>query len=217
MVGIDLSPIQPSWVPPNVSFILDDIESDWLYRENHFDYIHSRHTIMAIKDWTQLFSRAYYHLRPGGWIELQEINHFPISSNNSMGPDHPVAGFWKNINDGLTQLNVDFKAASTGRLVNLMRQAGFVNIVDRVMHIPIGTWPKNKILKQVGLYWRTILLDGLQAIALGPLTRGLHWSREQVEVYLIDVRRGYHDNSALMYMPLHIVYGQKPQRGGGSG
>lgn len=58
VLGIDLSPIQPDWVPSNVHFVVDDAESEWLYPENHFDYIHSRHTVMAIKDWPRLYRQA---------------------------------------------------------------------------------------------------------------------------------------------------------------
>ncbi|CZR69130.1 uncharacterized protein PAC_19030 [Phialocephala subalpina] len=54
VLGIDLSPIQPSWVPPNVRFMVDDVESLWLYPRDHFDYIHSRHMVMAIRDWPKL-------------------------------------------------------------------------------------------------------------------------------------------------------------------
>jgi SAM-dependent methyltransferase len=59
VVGVDLSPIQPSWVPPNVRFLVDDIESPWVYPRNHFDYIHMRNTVMAIKDWPKLLRRAF--------------------------------------------------------------------------------------------------------------------------------------------------------------
>lgn len=58
VLGIDLSPIQPDWVPSNVHFVVDDAESEWLYPENHFDYVHSRHTVMAIKDWSKLYKQA---------------------------------------------------------------------------------------------------------------------------------------------------------------
>lgn len=58
VVGIDLSPIQPDWVPSNVHFVVDDAESEWLYPEDHFDYVHSRHTVMAIKDWPRLYKQA---------------------------------------------------------------------------------------------------------------------------------------------------------------
>lgn len=42
VTGIDLSPIQPAWTPPNCSFVIDDIEDDWAYPSNHFDFIHIR-------------------------------------------------------------------------------------------------------------------------------------------------------------------------------
>lgn len=187
---------------------------------------------MAIKDWSKLMRRALEqvslaqnplhrssptnpscplrHLRPGGWFEMQEVYHYPISANKSMPPTHPVAQYWSLINEGLSSLGINFHAAADGRLADMMRDVGFVNVTERVLQIPIGTWPKNKVLKTVGLYWRTILIDGIQAIALGPLTRGCGWSREQVELFLVEVRKAYHDNSALAYMPLHLVYGQKP-------
>ncbi|EQL02734.1 Methyltransferase type 12 [Ophiocordyceps sinensis CO18] len=213
VLGIDLSPIQPDWLPPNVRFLVDDVESPWLYPVNHFDYIHSRHTVMAVRDWARLFRRAYEHLKPGGWIELQEIHHKPRSAHADgiVPADHAVAMFWARVNEGLTTLGIDLDTAGGGVLSQMMRDAGFTNVTERVFHVPIGTWPKNKVLKTVGLYWRTILLDGLQAIALGPLTRGLRWNREQVELFLMEVRRAYNDNSALMYMPLHIIYAQKPE------
>ncbi|AEO54738.1 hypothetical protein MYCTH_2297650 [Thermothelomyces thermophilus ATCC 42464] len=213
ILGVDLSPIQPEWVPPNVRFIVDDVESPWLHPRNYFDYIHSRHTVMAIKDWPKLMRRCLEHLRPGGWFEMQEVYHYPISANRAkpIQPDHPVARYWSLIMEGLTNLGVDFHAAADGRLADMMREAGFVNVTERVLQIPIGTWAKNKVLKTVGLYWRTILMDGIQAIALGPLTRGCGWTREQVELFLVDVRKAYYDNTMLAYMPFHIVYGQKPK------
>lgn len=156
---------------------------------------------------------ATRHLKPGGWIELQEIHHSPRSANPDadLPEDHEVAQFWSYVIAGLGKLGVDLDISSGGQLAKMLQEAGYVNVTERVFHVPIGTWPKNKVLKTVGLYWRTILLDGLQAIALGPMVRGLNWKREEVEVFLTGVRRAYHDNTALMYMPLHIIYAQKPE------
>lgn len=60
-LGLDLSPIQPDYVPPNVQFVVDDIEHEngWDYPENHFDYIHLRNTLYSIKDPRALIERAY--------------------------------------------------------------------------------------------------------------------------------------------------------------
>lgn len=42
IIGNDISPIQPSWVAPNIEFIVEDFESQWDYKRNHFDFIHAR-------------------------------------------------------------------------------------------------------------------------------------------------------------------------------
>ena len=132
-------------------------------------------------------------------------------NGSAVDPEHPIAQYWDMIRRALAALGVDFHAVSERRLQNMMRDAGFVNVQERVFTVPIGPWAKNSDLKTIGRYWLRILEDGLQAIAMAPLTRGLQWTREEVEVFLIQVRRAYANNSALMYMPLHIIFGQKPQ------
>jgi hypothetical protein len=57
--GIDLSPIQPSWVPPNVIFEIDDITQPWTFDENLFDFIHVRTLGGAIRDWPSLLKEAF--------------------------------------------------------------------------------------------------------------------------------------------------------------
>jgi len=209
VLGVDLSPIQPEWVPPNVKFMVDDVESPWLRPLNHFHYIHARHTVMAIKNWPRLMKRVLDHLKPGGWFELQEIHHFPQCHDGSMPPNHPVSEYWAHINAALGNLGVNFSA--TLLLADMLQEAGFVNVTTRIFHVPIGVWPKNKVLKTVGLYWRSILMMGLHPIAIGPMTRGLGWTPEQVQVWLVEVRKAYMDNWVHSHMPLYIICGQKPE------
>ena len=118
--------------------------------------------------------------------------------------DHSVARYWSLISDGLASC-VDLNA--TLLLTDIMHDAGFVNVMTRIFYVPIGVWPNNKVLKMVWLCWRV----GAQAIALGPLTRGLNWSREQVEIRLVEVRKAYMDEGAHRHMPLYIIRGQKPE------
>lgn len=62
ILGVDLSPIQPEFVPPNVKFMVDDLESPWLRPLNHFDYIHGRHTVQGIRDWPKLMGNVYEYV-----------------------------------------------------------------------------------------------------------------------------------------------------------
>jgi hypothetical protein len=42
IVGNDISAIQPNWVSPNVEFVVEDFESEWIYEPSSFDFIHAR-------------------------------------------------------------------------------------------------------------------------------------------------------------------------------
>jgi hypothetical protein len=59
--GMDLSPIQPDWVPENTLFVVDDIEHEagWTYPENKFDFIHIRHTTYSIRNRPQMWERIF--------------------------------------------------------------------------------------------------------------------------------------------------------------
>lgn len=42
VIGTDIAPIQPAWVPPNCTFQIDDAEEDWTFHDNTFDFVHNR-------------------------------------------------------------------------------------------------------------------------------------------------------------------------------
>ncbi|PNP74634.1 hypothetical protein FNYG_11970 [Fusarium nygamai] len=74
IVGTDLSPCQPEWVPPNVRFEIDDAALEWTWGPDEFDFIHIRYIFGAIKDWSALFSEAYRCCVPGGWVQSAEAD-----------------------------------------------------------------------------------------------------------------------------------------------
>ena len=40
IVGIDISPIQPKQKPSNVEWVLHNVETEWPFPNDHFDYVH---------------------------------------------------------------------------------------------------------------------------------------------------------------------------------
>ncbi|KAM6505944.1 hypothetical protein FSOLCH5_014121 [Fusarium solani] len=58
VLGVDLSPIQPTFVPPNVSFFVDDVEEEWTYA-SPFDFIYLRAMTGSIRNWPKFFIQAY--------------------------------------------------------------------------------------------------------------------------------------------------------------
>lgn len=231
ITGIDLSPHQPDWVPPNVRFIVDDIESEWLYPDNHFDMIHARHMAIAIKNWEHVLSSAWRALKPGGWIEFCELDNLPKCDDGTQTPDNGHLVWTNLVTQGLAHAGVDLHGALPLR--SRVTRAGYKNVEEHIIKVPIGQWPRNQVLKKVGMYMHAVLYDGLQGmssylvclifqsilhsanlldfagIAMGPLTRGLGWTKEQVELLLPGVRKDLNDLNIHTYYSLHVVYGQK--------
>ena len=58
IIGTDLSSIQPSGVPPNVKFIIDDAEEQWVF-SHKFDYVHVRVMIISLHDWSRFVRQGF--------------------------------------------------------------------------------------------------------------------------------------------------------------
>lgn len=58
VIGVDLSPIQPVWIPPNVEFLVDDIEDNWVHASD-FDFAHLRFVGIALKDNMKMFRTIF--------------------------------------------------------------------------------------------------------------------------------------------------------------
>ena len=66
VLGIDLSSIQPTFVPPNLEFVVQDLEESWDMAKR-FDLVHTR--LMngcSVKSWSLFYENAFLSMRPGG-------------------------------------------------------------------------------------------------------------------------------------------------------
>ncbi|KAK5659911.1 hypothetical protein OQA88_13375 [Cercophora sp. LCS_1] len=207
VIGIDLSPIQPGWVPPNVRFLVDDAESDWNHGSQRFDYIHARHICMAIKDWPRLLSQAYDALKPGGWVELQELRLSTLCDDSTMPPDYGFTVFLQNLRAGFSKFGVDLLGMENN--AQLLRDAGFVNVQEKVWKVPIGPWARDPKLKTVGIYNRAVVADATSGVAMAPFTRGLGWTAEKVLEFSRHVKRDLWNVNVHSYYTFHAVFGQR--------
>ena len=90
MIGTDISPTQPAWLPPNLRIELDDATKPWTYAPDTFDFIHMRYLFGSISDWAALFGEAYRCARPGGWVESYEPSCVFLSDDGSIPPGSPM-------------------------------------------------------------------------------------------------------------------------------
>jgi hypothetical protein len=61
--GIDISPIQPPWVPPNAYFEIDDFNLDWI-DTNKYDLIHQRELLGSVPDWDEFYNKCFKYVSP---------------------------------------------------------------------------------------------------------------------------------------------------------
>lgn len=91
---------------------------------------------------------------------------------------------------------------TAAKLKTWMREAGFVDIEEHILKLPVGPWPKDKRLKRVGLFEMVNMDEGVEGLSMMAFTRALNWSPERVHLFLADVRKQAKDRSVHSYYSL---------------
>ena len=118
---------------------------------------------MAKRD-IYLWSR---HLKPGGYIEQVERSVVPKSDDGSA--DGTIFEEW-----GKVSLQAGEAFGKTLHIVDEAREkmitAGFRNVVEHRYKCPIGPWPKDPHLKELGRYNRLQWEEGMEGWTMMLLT-----------------------------------------------
>ncbi|KAK7416936.1 hypothetical protein QQZ08_011826 [Neonectria magnoliae] len=118
VLGLDLSPIQPVWVPSNVKFLVDD-----------FDFVHLRNMVPILECPVNLLRQAFEYvpsqpqpthhhhssspqadMKPGAWVELQDVDGQCHSDDGSMPADWPIQRFAAILVQAFAQFGTDAQA-----------------------------------------------------------------------------------------------------------
>ncbi|CEJ54314.1 hypothetical protein PMG11_00632 [Penicillium brasilianum] len=208
VIGIDLSPIQPSWVPPNCRFEIDDFEQPWSYSQP-FDFIHGRELEGAIRDHDTLFQQAYQYLNPNGWLEISTIEVNTYSDDDTHLKATNMLESVVQLHAGSRLFGKDMSSVVTWK--EKMEKAGFINVEERVFKLPQSPWPKDPKLKELGRYHQLNMLEAMPTYSYALFTRMLGWDRNRIEALLAGVRHELKDLSNHLYSKVHMVYGQRPE------
>ncbi|KAK3385223.1 S-adenosyl-L-methionine-dependent methyltransferase [Podospora didyma] len=208
IIGVDQDAALPTYVPPNVEFLVDDLEAEWTYGRP-FDFIYMRMLCGSIKDWPKLFNQAFTHLTPGGYIEvLDPIN--PMQSDDGTLPDDCAVIRWNRLLlDASTQLGSPLDSARLYK--TQLAEAGFVGIVQTEYKWPMNSWPREKKYKDLGAWTYENITAGLQALSLMLFTHVLGWTPNAVEALLVEVRKDMKNRNIHSYWPVYTIYAQKPE------
>ncbi|KAF5667173.1 mRNA 3 end-processing YTH1 [Fusarium heterosporum] len=199
VIGIDLSPIQPTFVPPNVQFIIDDIEDEWQY-SYLFDYIHSRMMNSSIADWESYATKTFENLEPGGYVEFQEIDVLVKADDHTLEEQNSLSRWGRLLHDASVKLGRAY--FDPGNIKEVLGKVGFEDVTEAKFKWPTNSWPRDKKHKELGLWNNENAKFFLEAVALAPLTRALGWSREEVAVFLTQARKELNDPKIHAYWPM---------------
>jgi hypothetical protein len=84
-------------------------------------------------------------------------------------------------------------------------------ITNMLSQVPVGTWPKNPKLKEIGLFQREQMCLAVESFAMGFMTRVLNWTLEECQILLAKARAEFRDPKAHLICYFHFVYGRKPR------
>ncbi|WEW57499.1 hypothetical protein PRK78_002966 [Emydomyces testavorans] len=208
VTGIDFSAIQPTRLPRNCSFVIDDACEKWCYPLNHFDLVHIRQLYGSVADWPDLYSSIYSHLKPGGWVDQQEMSVEFKSDDGSLPDDHPLRRWSRYMLQAGEISGKTFKIVDQAR--DHLANAGFVNVTERRHKVPVGTWPKDPRLKVLGELNLEQIKAGIDGWTIMPFMRELRWSYVDMRYFVRDILEALEDPNIHAYIEMTSVCARKP-------
>ncbi|KAK3366151.1 S-adenosyl-L-methionine-dependent methyltransferase [Lasiosphaeria ovina] len=194
IIGVDLSPIQPSL------FQIDDVEDEWTYSHG-FDYIHHRAMNACLTDWPAHIKKCYDHLNPGGWLEVQEFGT-PTSDDGTLAGTSLAASI-EVVGGGAAKFGRGF--VDVHSVKDMFAAAGFsaAGVVERRFYWPSNhAWPRDRRHKELGAWNNNNISNGLEAFMLAVGTRGLGWSADDIAVLAAKARADLKDRKIHAYWPM---------------
>ncbi|KAL0932108.1 methyltransferase domain-containing protein [Colletotrichum truncatum] len=219
VTGVDISPIQPSWLPPNCKFQIDDIDRPWGWPSDSFDFIHARHLEGCVSDWHHLYEQVFKHLKPGGYFEIKEFDietrsQTLESKGQELDENHVYRRWVAVMLDALQRMGKPGSQTRDHGIADALASAGFVDITEHKWPVPIGNWPKDPKMKEVGACNLHYLDESLEGFSVFLLKRVMGWEDSEILCFIEEMRRALRLRKLAPYITLHLVYARKPGESG---
>ena len=71
----------------------------------------------------------------------------------------------------------------------MLEGQGFVDISEQIIRVPLNPWPADHHQKDIGRWFNLGLVQGLEAMSLGPLSRMFGWKKEDIDRLTAEAKR----------------------------
>lgn len=211
VVGTDVSPMQPSWIPPNLRFEIENACDEWTFKPESFDYVHIRYMLGSVPDWAKMFKEAYRVLKPGGWIESHECSANVESDDGTVREGSAMDQWGKIFWEAGKKMKRNFRVLEENVQVKSMEEAGFTELKVWNLKAPIGNWPADLKKREIGDIAEWAMTTDLEGYVLYACNKVLGWSREEVQIYLAHLRKEMRSKRIHGYYRQRVVYARKPE------
>ncbi|KAK7548223.1 S-adenosyl-L-methionine-dependent methyltransferase [Phyllosticta citricarpa] len=181
-------------------------EAKDLWQPNSYDLIFGRALVLGIQNWDHFFQKAFELLKPGGWVEDQDVDQMMVTY-----PDRrDLVDEWewlRDMREFLTEASLDVDAGKNA--AERMRKAGFVDV-----RVEKHVWPFVKI-DELPQTWalaehcqrthKSIVKAAAQRLLQGKVPQ------EKIDKYLADIDRDLFSAPGVHY-PFYVTIGRKPKK-----
>ncbi len=205
VIGVDVLEPQPDQQaetnpeldrrPPNYRFQAANILEGLPFPDGNFDFVHQRLLFLAIPAdrWEFVFHELYRVTRPGGWAEV-------VESDLAYEPEGPTARRVREISLA-AMLKRGLDPRNSTRLVELLREVGFINVQKHTLHLPTGAWGG-----RIGTLVGANIDQGTQAFKPLLLAQGM--TEDDFTQFTATMRAEREQLHSTW--PFYIAYGQRP-------
>jgi hypothetical protein len=120
-------------------------------------------------------------------MEQVEMDFFPRCDDGSLPANSALVKWAQYLTDASDRAykplayNVHTKAMLEGQ--------GFVDISEEVIRVPLNPWPSDPHQREIGRWYNLGLVQGLEGLSIGPLTRMLGWSSADVHGLIAEAKK----------------------------
>ncbi|KAK3400929.1 S-adenosyl-L-methionine-dependent methyltransferase [Sordaria brevicollis] len=210
VIGTDISPVQPTWCPPNIQFEIEDANKQWTFKPDYFDYIHVRFMTGAISDWDHFYEQAYRVCKPGGWIEHIDTTANPGTDDGTIAKGSALEQYGHLFEEAGRRLGMTQTVAANNLQEIGLKKAGFINLTTQTFKMPVSPWPQDPKRKELGAFARAGLTGDIEGILQYVFGNVMGWSQEEIAVFTAHLRQELKDKDIHAYWKWKLVYAQKP-------
>lgn len=209
ITGVDLSPIQPSFTPPNCKFEIDDVTAPWTYPAGSFDFVNIRSLYGSIADWPALYAQVFDGLMPGGYLHQLEMSIQFKSDDGTLLPDNPMSQWSDVFHEASKRFGKSF--FEVWNLSRYIRNTGFEDVVERVYKVPVNGWPADPHMKELGRWNFLHITQGAEGWGLFLLTNVMGWTPQEAMVFIAKFKNSIKERRVHAYFEVVVIHARKPK------